>query len=206
MRVEPNIKSLEQATVYIQQQESDSIAKKVGQDDRRVNVIKQPKKDIHCRICDKTHQPFKCLYRCKHCRKPGHKAEDCWKEYPEKAPSHSTKRQDTPGPPKVPAKKKRDRRSSSVGSDRGSEYESGNESETSNRGRRTRRRSQRVVTLPPETTLMGRDGLDTSGSPSLCGNSQNQKQKTKPKIKLFRRVKMVPEDGLVEKRDEPEVV
>ena len=44
MRVEPNIKSQEQATVYIQQQESDSIAKKVGQDDRRVNVIKQPKK------------------------------------------------------------------------------------------------------------------------------------------------------------------
>ena len=109
MRVEPNIKSLEQATVYIQQQESDCIAKKVGQDDRRVNVIKQPKKEIHCRICDKTHQPFKCLYRCKHCRKPVHKAEDCWKEYPEKAPSHSTKRQDTPGQPKVPAKKKRDR-------------------------------------------------------------------------------------------------
>ena len=58
MRVEPNIKSLDQASVYIQQQESDSIARKVGQDDRRVNVIKQPKKDIHCRICDKTHKKF----------------------------------------------------------------------------------------------------------------------------------------------------
>ena len=38
MRVEPNIKSLDQATGFIQQQESDSIAKSVGKDDTRVNV------------------------------------------------------------------------------------------------------------------------------------------------------------------------
>ena len=136
------------------------------------------------------------------CNKPGHKSENCWKEYPEKAPK-STKRQDTPGRQKIPAKKRKDRRSSSMGSDRASEYESGNESEVSNRTRRTRRRSQRIRTLLPETTLMGRDGLDISGSSSPWGKSQNNTQH--PKIKLFRRVKLVPEDGLVEERVEPEV-
>ena len=152
-------------------------------------------------IANKTHQKFKCAYRCKHCHKLGHKSEDCWKEYPEKAPSHPTKRQDTPVPLKVPPKKKRDRRSSSMGSDRGSEYESGNESETSNRGRRTSRRSRGIRTLLPETTLMGRDGLDISESPSLWGNSQTQTKQ--PEIRLFRRVKLVPQDSLVEEREEP---
>ena len=57
MRVEPNIKSLDQATVFIQQQESDSIAKRVGKDDTRVNIVKQ-KKDILCKICGKTHKPY----------------------------------------------------------------------------------------------------------------------------------------------------
>ena len=78
MRVEPNIKSLEKATVFIQQQESDSIAKKVGKEDTRVNIVR--KKQILCKICGKTHEKFKCLYRCKHCEKPGHKHEDCWRE------------------------------------------------------------------------------------------------------------------------------
>ena len=69
MRVEPNIKTLEQASVYIQQQESDSIATKGVQDDKKVNLIKpgekvkEPKKDILCKICDKTQQKFRCAYR-----------------------------------------------------------------------------------------------------------------------------------------------
>ena len=88
-----------------------------------------------------------------------------------------------------------------MGSDVGSEYESGHESDASNRERRTRRRSQRVRALPSETTPMERDDLYTSGSPSLWGNSQNKTHQ--PKLKLFR-VKRV-EDGLIEKKVEPEV-
>ena len=56
MRVEPNIKTLEKASIYIQQQESDSIAAKGVQDDRKVNLVKPgdgvklPKKEVLCKI------------------------------------------------------------------------------------------------------------------------------------------------------------
>ena len=88
----------------------------------------------------------------------GHRSKVCWKKFPEKAPGYSGNRADTPAadkPPKV-VPKKRDRRASSAGSDRGSEYEhSGNESDSSNnRGRRQRRKSNRIKTLQ-ETGPMG---------------------------------------------------
>ena len=122
MRVEPNIKTLEKASVYIQQQESDSIATKGVQDDRKVNLVKPgdgvklPKKEVLCKICQKTHQKFKCTYQCKHCNRKGHRSEACWTEFPEKAPNYPGKRGDTPGPDKLPkvAPKKRDRRASSA--------------------------------------------------------------------------------------------
>ena len=195
MRVEPNIKTLEKASVHIQQQESDSIAIKGVQDDRQVNLVKPrdgvklPKKEVLCKICQKTHQKFKCTYRCKHCNRKGHRSEACWTEFPEKAPNYPGKREDTPAPDKLPkvAPKKRDRRASSAGSDRGSEYEhSGNESDSStNRGgRRQRRRSQRIKTLH-ETSPMEGTGFNSSESSSSWGNSRTQK----PPIRLFRRVK-----------------
>ena len=130
MRVEPNIKTLEKASAYIQQQESDSIAYKGVQEDKKVNLVKPeddtkvPKKEILCKICQKTHQKFKCAYRCVHCSRKGHRSESCWNKFPEKAPGYTGNRSETPGPNELPkpVPKKRDRRASSAGSDRGLEY------------------------------------------------------------------------------------
>ena len=47
------------------------------------------------------------------------------------------------------------------------------------------------------------NGLENKESSSLWGNSQTQTQQ--PQIRLFRRVKMVPEEILVGEREEPEV-
>ena len=71
MRIEPNIKSLDKVSAYIQVQESDYITSK-GAQDTKVNLVKpqdgdgkerEPKKDILCRICSKMHQKFKCSYK-----------------------------------------------------------------------------------------------------------------------------------------------
>ena len=130
MRVEPNIKTLEKASAYIQQQESDSIASKGVQEDKKVNLVKPeddtkvPKKEILCKICQKTHQKFRYAYRCVHCSRKGHCSESCWNKFPEKAPGYTGNISETPGPNELPkpVPKKRDRRASSAGSDRGSEY------------------------------------------------------------------------------------
>ena len=57
MIVEPNVKSLDKASVYIQQQESDSIASKGMQEDKKVSLVKPqddptkvPKKEILCKM------------------------------------------------------------------------------------------------------------------------------------------------------------
>ena len=59
MRIEPNIKSLDKVSAYIQTQESNNIASK-GAQDTKVHLVKpqdgdwkerEPKKDILCRIC-----------------------------------------------------------------------------------------------------------------------------------------------------------
>ena len=161
MRIEPNIKSLEIASSYIQQQESDSIASKGAQGDTKVHLVKPedgevkgPKKEILCKICQKTHPKFKCSYRCMHCSRKGHRSEVCWQKFPEKAPGYSGNRADTPAADKLPkvVPKKRDRRASSAGSDRGSEYEhSGNESDSSNnsRGGEGREGSRLFMRLAP---------------------------------------------------------
>ena len=189
MRVEPNIETLEKAPAYIQQQESDSIASKGVQEDRKVNLVKPedevklPKKEILCKICQKTHPKFKCGYRCMHCTRKGHRSESCWNEFSEKAPNYPGKRADTPAADKHP--KKRDRRASTAGSDRGSEYEhSGNESDSANNrgGRRQRRKSNRIKTLH-ETGPMEGTGFNSSESSSSWGDSCNQ---TLPPIRLFR--------------------
>ena len=122
MRVEPNIKTLEKASAYIQQQECDSIASKGVQEDRKVNLVKPedevklPKKEILCKICQKTHPKFKCGYQCMHCSRKGHRSESCWNEFPEIAPNYPGKRADTPAADKLPkvVPKKRDRRASSA--------------------------------------------------------------------------------------------
>ena len=85
MRVDPNIKSLDKASAYIQQQESDFIASKGVHEDKKVNLVKKDeeenkppqKKEIFCKICQKTHQKFKCAYRCSHCSRKGHRSESC---------------------------------------------------------------------------------------------------------------------------------
>ena len=52
---------------------SDSINSKGVQEDKKVNLVKPedevklPKKEILCKICQKTHPKFKCGYRCMHC-------------------------------------------------------------------------------------------------------------------------------------------
>ena len=69
MRLEPNIKSLYKVAAYIQAQESDYVASKGAQDTKVNHVkpqdgeVKEPKKDILCRICSKMHPKFKCTYR-----------------------------------------------------------------------------------------------------------------------------------------------
>ena len=60
-----------------------------------------------------------------HCSRKGHRSEGCWQKFPEKAPGYVDNREDTPGPGKLPkiTKKRKDRRSASAGSDRGSDFE-----------------------------------------------------------------------------------
>ena len=92
--------------------------------------------------------------------------------------------------------KKRDRRASSAGSDRGSEYEhSGNESDSSNNrgGRRQRRKSNRIKTLH-ETGPMEGTGFNSSESSSSWGDSRNPK----PPIKLFRVKELVKEEKVLD--------
>ena len=68
MRLEPNIKSLEKVAAYIQEQENDYVASKGAQDNKVNHVrpqdgeVKEPKKDIPCRICSKMHPKFKCRF------------------------------------------------------------------------------------------------------------------------------------------------
>ena len=130
MRLEPNIKSLDQVAAYIQAQESDYVASK-GAQDTKVNhvkpqngdVTKEPKKDILCRICSKKHPKFKCTYTCKFCWRKGHDSEACWTKFSEKAPGYiPATRENTPALGKNPkvTKKWKTRRSKSTGSDRGS--------------------------------------------------------------------------------------
>ena len=57
MRLQPNIKSLEEVSAYIQSQENDFIARKHTVADKKIMLVKDEEKDkdVKCRICSKLH-------------------------------------------------------------------------------------------------------------------------------------------------------
>ena len=209
MRVEPNIKSLDKVTAYIQQQESDFIASQGASQSTKVNQVKPQeddppkitKKEIKCKICDKKHLKFKCSYRCDHCSRKGHRSESCWTKFPEKNPAYTGGRAPTPAPGQLPKPSLKKKRSSSANSDRGSDFsgQSGHESDTTpdnrDRGRRLRRKSNRIYKFLPEADPTKGAAPSSSGSSSSWGHPS-----TKPPIRLFRVKKQQKEEILSDDR------
>ena len=37
--------------------------------------------EYNCRVCMKKHSKGQCKHTCKHCKKTGHRSDDCWQEY-----------------------------------------------------------------------------------------------------------------------------
>ena len=181
LRVTPNITSLEEIMTYILSQEADDIAKKNTQQASRVNHVTAEKEDerkkIDCRVCGKSHPRFRCQVKCEHCRKPGHRIENCWTKHPKQAPPHlrgppqqgqalpSTQgREQTPGVRK--GRRQRDR-SGSRNSDRASSFER-SQSEPESPAPKThkkRHRSNRVIAHPPPAGTSG-------AAQTLFGSSQ----------------------------------
>ena len=181
LRITPNITSLEEILTYILSQEADDIAKKNTQQASRVSHVTVEKEDerkkIDCRVCGKTHPRFRCTIKCEHCRKPGHRIENCWTKHPNQAPPHlralpqqgqalpSTQgREQTPGVRK--GRRQRDR-SGSRKSDRGSSFErSQSEPESpAPKAHRKRHRSNRIIAHHPPAGTPG-------AAQTLFGSSQ----------------------------------
>ena len=99
IRLTPNISNLDEILAYILSQEADDVARRSTQGKVRKGVfqvkaeeeeVKDPaKKEYSCTICDKKHPCFACSYKCKHCKKKGHKSEACRVKLPEKAPGYA---------------------------------------------------------------------------------------------------------------------
>ena len=66
MRSQPNIKSLEEVSAYIQSEESYFIARKHTVADKKIMLVKDEEKDkdVKCRICSKLHPKYKCQFVC----------------------------------------------------------------------------------------------------------------------------------------------
>ena len=158
MRLQPNIKSLDEVSAYIQSQESDFIARK----HKKILLVKdeEKEKDVKCRICSKFHPKYRCQFVCPYCAKKGHKAEKCWVKFPKLNPNYVPPA-DPPAAPVKPREptpglkqKQRSRRSKSQGSDRGSDYETDTESPAVARGRRRQRhKSNRGRALEDDLTM-----------------------------------------------------
>ena len=131
--------------------------------DKKIMLVKDEERnetrEHNCRICSKVHPKYKCQFVCPHCNKKGHKAEKCWVKFPKLAPNYVPppdpsavkSRESTPGI----KKKKRSRRSKSMGSDRGSDYEIDVESPADVRGRRRQRHKSNRVRTVEDDLMMG---------------------------------------------------
>ena len=92
MREHPNLDKKEEVITFMYALESDAVAK-ASTDKKDRDKIGAVIPNIDCKVCLKQHKKRECRYQCKHCQMMGsHKAENCFKKYPELKRGRGNKR------------------------------------------------------------------------------------------------------------------
>ena len=76
LRQNPNLKDLTKILTKLKGIEADHVASTEKPQD-----VRSVKHEYDCKLCDNRHSRGECTYKCKHCKKFGHKSELCWQKF-----------------------------------------------------------------------------------------------------------------------------